>query len=483
MGHATHFLQRLQRSTAAQADRALKLYNNPDLVRHIIDQLQPDSTLDRMVWSLDENDNGPFLLLTREGGFVTCLAKGMAVEGLFQVNFKRLVALWEKAEERLRKIEDVRKWQQQTGNSWEDLLHLLTTQGDDFDREMFLRIASLQPVLRVQMLSHLLQRFERLLQLQPTLTSTLKHTSSHNEADFRDYWNQVWSMSHLSTLLACEGQKGLGELQEFFDLLQENAPSDGPSEVVVLRQLTSLFWPAFRQGLVPIALRAVWGMGRLGKPLVTPLKQKLQSMDSFLTWTMAFLGLSCIALRHHKLRKEIAKTLYSQTTKPSSIQALQRWNVPESTLGFTIALVQGEAVSQQELNSHFQTAAFGMLQGHTLPDEFQFKQPSDIPEGIASSLVSNASGNWIQDTSELMRMTGLLPWLANVDAQQLYLPTRLVEALSAPWQSQSVIDLLQTHQDYYGASQPLRKERQIGRNDPCPCGSGKKYKKCCMRSV
>ncbi len=26
---------------------------------------------------------------------------------------------------------------------------------------------------------------------------------------------------------------------------------------------------------------------------------------------------------------------------------------------------------------------------------------------------------------------------------------------------------------------PLRKESQAGRNDPCPCGSGKKYKKCC----
>jgi len=24
-----------------------------------------------------------------------------------------------------------------------------------------------------------------------------------------------------------------------------------------------------------------------------------------------------------------------------------------------------------------------------------------------------------------------------------------------------------------------REEREIGRNDPCPCGSGKKYKKCC----
>lgn len=25
----------------------------------------------------------------------------------------------------------------------------------------------------------------------------------------------------------------------------------------------------------------------------------------------------------------------------------------------------------------------------------------------------------------------------------------------------------------------VREEKKIGRNDPCPCGSGKKYKKCC----
>ena len=27
---------------------------------------------------------------------------------------------------------------------------------------------------------------------------------------------------------------------------------------------------------------------------------------------------------------------------------------------------------------------------------------------------------------------------------------------------------------------PFVKARDVGRNDPCPCGSGKKYKKCCM---
>jgi preprotein translocase subunit SecA len=29
--------------------------------------------------------------------------------------------------------------------------------------------------------------------------------------------------------------------------------------------------------------------------------------------------------------------------------------------------------------------------------------------------------------------------------------------------------------------QPVRKSNKVGPNDPCPCGSGKKYKKCCMQ--
>ena len=29
-----------------------------------------------------------------------------------------------------------------------------------------------------------------------------------------------------------------------------------------------------------------------------------------------------------------------------------------------------------------------------------------------------------------------------------------------------------------GKKQPVKVEEKIGRNDPCPCGSGKKYKKC-----
>jgi hypothetical protein len=30
-------------------------------------------------------------------------------------------------------------------------------------------------------------------------------------------------------------------------------------------------------------------------------------------------------------------------------------------------------------------------------------------------------------------------------------------------------------------SVPVSSLPSVGRNDPCPCGSGKKYKKCCLR--
>ncbi len=30
-------------------------------------------------------------------------------------------------------------------------------------------------------------------------------------------------------------------------------------------------------------------------------------------------------------------------------------------------------------------------------------------------------------------------------------------------------------------SKTVIKEAKVGRNDPCPCGSGKKYKKCCLK--
>ncbi|KXG78083.1 Protein translocase subunit SecA [Fervidicola ferrireducens] len=57
-----------------------------------------------------------------------------------------------------------------------------------------------------------------------------------------------------------------------------------------------------------------------------------------------------------------------------------------------------------------------------------------------------------------------------------------VQVKAAPQRREMARNLSYSH----GGSekqQPVKKGEKIGRNDPCPCGSGKKYKKCCGRAV
>ncbi|WP_171550584.1 SEC-C metal-binding domain-containing protein, partial [Shigella boydii] len=39
---------------------------------------------------------------------------------------------------------------------------------------------------------------------------------------------------------------------------------------------------------------------------------------------------------------------------------------------------------------------------------------------------------------------------------------------------------LTAHPQEKAVQQPIKAEEKPGRNDPCPCGSGKKFKQCCL---
>ena len=51
-------------------------------------------------------------------------------------------------------------------------------------------------------------------------------------------------------------------------------------------------------------------------------------------------------------------------------------------------------------------------------------------------------------------------------------------------QRERVAEAISTNMDDSVKRQPIvRKGKKIGRNDPCPCGSGKKYKNCCGKNI
>ncbi|MEG6615143.1 preprotein translocase subunit SecA [Peptococcaceae bacterium 1198_IL3148] len=48
-----------------------------------------------------------------------------------------------------------------------------------------------------------------------------------------------------------------------------------------------------------------------------------------------------------------------------------------------------------------------------------------------------------------------------------------------PQQRTNIVENRYQDEEKEAKKQPVRNEETVGRNDPCPCGSGKKYKKCC----
>ena len=52
-----------------------------------------------------------------------------------------------------------------------------------------------------------------------------------------------------------------------------------------------------------------------------------------------------------------------------------------------------------------------------------------------------------------------------------------VQIEKAP-ERERVVEETYTNQDDSLKKEPVKKEKKVGRNDPCPCGSGKKYKNC-----
>ena len=61
---------------------------------------------------------------------------------------------------------------------------------------------------------------------------------------------------------------------------------------------------------------------------------------------------------------------------------------------------------------------------------------------------------------------------------------KLIEEASVPESERAANMLAQLEADMDGTSRKVPEKSlsaKVGRNDPCPCGSGKKYKKCCGR--
>jgi len=95
-------------------------------------------------------------------------------------------------------------------------------------------------------------------------------------------------------------------------------------------------------------------------------------------------------------------------------------------------------------------------------------------DGINTSLNTANELESITEESELdldVDFEKLLFNMLKAEAEYLYTLPEWDDVLSREQIRATVKD--------FNRSKIVVKEKEPGRNDPCPCGSGKKYKKCC----
>ncbi|HEX3473776.1 MAG TPA: SEC-C metal-binding domain-containing protein [Kofleriaceae bacterium] len=102
----------------------------------------------------------------------------------------------------------------------------------------------------------------------------------------------------------------------------------------------------------------------------------------------------------------------------------------------------------------------------------------DLPEDIARLLAVNSPATFVSSREGLVLLFASLPWVSRAQPEDLYWPAEYLEAIRLKWHPEQAASVLRDTQVANPPAEPARVQAAPGRNEPCPCGSGKKYKRC-----
>ena len=467
MGHAHHFLSRLDRVALPHVELALSLYRDERLLRYMFDRARVPENAERVALSLDHPEDGPFLIVTRDGRFVTCLGEGMKVSNLPVVTRGQIDAIATKVTELRERMEAAKALA--GGKGVKGLLRRIYEAADELSREEFVAISALQPLYGFEFLHLYLHAGCELDSARKTLLPLLRKTDKlkpvYDDA-LSAYWRSLWAMSHFAVLATLDGR--------------EHFP---PGFIEMIGEGTTLSWPATRQGYLPFALRGAWAAARVGKPLLGIYKRFYQEAESELQNIDGAVGLLAIGMRHSRLRAEAEKALGADI--PVKWRGTEHGKVTTAIRNLVRKIAELEhdkpearRASVRDFGAHL----WVQIMKPRAAGPMRFERPEDVPEELACAVVANTMQCYLRQSkgfsNALMWLYTLIPWAARAAPEELYLPRAAIAAVHEPFRPELALDVLRAMRDHRG---PVGQARPEGpaRKGPCPCGSGKKYKRCC----
>jgi hypothetical protein len=459
-GHADHFLSRLDRLERPLVELALSLYNDVPLLRHILQLARVPEQVERVALSLGDPVEGPFLLVTREGRFVTCLGPGMSPGSLPIVTRRQLDTIAEKAEDLRRRMAEAER---QGGENTDRFLARIYDVGAWLSREEMLGLSSFAPVLSIHLLSQYIEIEGKLMRIRGSTPSRRVRRKISDEM-LHSFHLLLWGAAHLLVLVGAGARRSIEAM-----------------EPPVRAKIAAVLTDAFNVFDLPFTkLRSIWVAGRLAKVLFPSYKQQLAETDHPTEMRLLAMGLTTMALRHRAFEVDVRRALVRHRFAQIAAEA-----PPEEVVWANYGLKAAEIVSRLCLERLDEPARGMQLMrevGHQIYARLLRRRSpraiplKSVPDEVSFAAVVCAGPPLITEDDWVQLGCVTPPFLAAARPEDLYLPAAAIEQLRVPWSPAESLPLLE----------PLDKPETVvhaqtipGRNDACSCGSGKKYKKCC----
>ena len=476
MGHAAHFLRRLDRVSDAHVELALTLYRDDALLRAVLERAALPENAERLAISLADPAEGPFVIVTREGRFVTCLGEGMRVGDLPVVTHEQLEASAEHVQEMRERLAEVRRLVDSGAEGQAALaFRRMQQQGPRFAREDAETLLRVKPLIERDALGHLVvlhgsmeEHLTRIAQFRLDQPRKLSAAQKNYVLAFGD---AVWSTAHLLPIVDS------AETRRMLAAADAREPPGTPPNLYSIAYLT------FDWGTLLHAVRALWFLSRGGKRALAAAKG-FTTRANVVHALFRELALGALALRSSKLRAEAVKALSVQPPEETDDPWLDAMGKTAQLVAqFTRVAVEGEGVAERyiAMSRHFVASLLhGKREGLT-EEELQ-----QVPDEVARIAGVALPASMHDHTTFPLHATAAfsLPWLVHAAPEELFLPAEWAQRLIPARGLDEVLYWLPKYLEANDIGRrrvrtKRKKEAKVGRNAPCPCGSGAKYKRCC----
>lgn len=447
-----HFLERLERLGWRETELALGLYREPELVRLVLDSADAPEAA-RLAIALSDSPDPSYLVVARDGAFVTCLAPGMSPDETPVVAFEDLGVASER-HAALRRLTAVYERTAGDAGRVEQLWRQLYEDAERLPRTALAELAPLTALFAGDLPEAWTREGTHVRTLVyedgPRLLRDRDRLTDADVERLREIWRSHWATGHLVGLFGLQDKATLDRLDG------ELATIDGAT-VIGVEALELGFWP--------VALRGAWTGARFGAGALTRVEAALTERDAPEPFAFsAALQIAFIGAARGALRQDVRETL-----RPS--RDLGDESTPTEVLRWALARALGPDLLTDLAGGREQLRKIGVEQAP--PDA------GPIPPDIVGFGIANHRGNVFADGYTMGLALSHLGWLARTDLLDFYPDDHVLAELPA-WTPEDSLALLEgAVAPAPGTSAPVRRAPKVGRNAPCPCGSGKKFKRCC----